>query len=258
MANNKYYISDEHELRLPGSVVLHRVRALRDFKTSDGCDVARGDFGGWVESEKNLSQEGNSWIWHDAKVYGDAVVSVSANVCGNAVVCGCAKVTGNAKAVAGATVGGDAVISGHALITDNATVKGMACVYEHAVVGGAAVVTDNAHVFGEAAVNGSAELIGDVSVYKDVVVNGGVRLASGKIHAQSQFFCVGPFGKDGLNFTFNLLKHEVVCQSFSCQFGDFASKMLKVEGLTYSEQDLLLNIVKRYFSNEDFLPRRRG
>ena len=44
---------------------LYRIRALRDFS-----DVKAGDLGGFVESEKNLSHEGDCWIYDDSKVIG--------------------------------------------------------------------------------------------------------------------------------------------------------------------------------------------
>jgi hypothetical protein len=66
---------------------LHRIEALKDFG-----DVKAGDKGGFIESEKNLSQDGNAWVYRDvlyirehrvyreACVYGEACVSGSARV----------------------------------------------------------------------------------------------------------------------------------------------------------------------------------
>lgn len=42
--------------------VIFRIQALKDFG-----DVKAGDLGGWVESEDNLSHEGDCWIYDDAK-----------------------------------------------------------------------------------------------------------------------------------------------------------------------------------------------
>jgi hypothetical protein len=61
-----------------------------------------GEVGGWLESEKNLSQDG------DAQVYGDARVSGNARVYGNAQVYGNAWVYGNARVYGNAQVYGDA------------------------------------------------------------------------------------------------------------------------------------------------------
>ena len=46
------------------STIVYRIRALKDFG-----DVKAGDLGGYVNSEENLSHEGNCWIYDDAKIY---------------------------------------------------------------------------------------------------------------------------------------------------------------------------------------------
>lgn len=50
---------------------LYRIRALVDIPR---LDVKSGDFGGLVEGEQNLSQEGKGWIHYDSKVTGESVV----------------------------------------------------------------------------------------------------------------------------------------------------------------------------------------
>lgn len=60
------------------------------------ASVLVGDIGGWIESEKNLSQEGDAWVYGDAMVYGNAEVYGDARVYGNARVYGDAEVYGNA------------------------------------------------------------------------------------------------------------------------------------------------------------------
>lgn len=48
---------------------LYRVKALKAFGYT-----RKGDIGGWVESEKNLSQEGLCWIEGNSCAFGDMVV----------------------------------------------------------------------------------------------------------------------------------------------------------------------------------------
>lgn len=66
-----------------------RIRALRDFG-----GVHAGDTGGWIESEKNLSHDGDAWVNGAAQVYGDARVYGDAWVYGDAQVNGDARVYG--------------------------------------------------------------------------------------------------------------------------------------------------------------------
>ena len=70
---------------------LYRIQALRDFG-----NVKEGDIGGYIESEKNLSQDGNAWVSGDARVYGNACVYGNARVYGDARVSGNAQVSGDA------------------------------------------------------------------------------------------------------------------------------------------------------------------
>jgi hypothetical protein len=66
----------KYELMLTGS--MYRIRALKDFS-----DVKAGDLGGFVESESNLSHNGDCWVYGNAKVYGNGEVFGNAKVYGN-------------------------------------------------------------------------------------------------------------------------------------------------------------------------------
>ena len=70
----KYRLTNEKII--VGCRTLYRIQALRDFG-----DVKEGEFGGWIESEKNLSHEGSAWIYGNAWVYGDADIKHSSDIC---------------------------------------------------------------------------------------------------------------------------------------------------------------------------------
>ena len=67
---------------------LFRIKALISFE-----NVKAGDLGGYVESENNLSHDGNAWVSGNARVFGNAWVSGNAEVSGNARVFGDADYT---------------------------------------------------------------------------------------------------------------------------------------------------------------------
>ncbi|WP_019224112.1 hypothetical protein [Bartonella rattaustraliani] len=104
---------------------LHRIKALISFG-----DVKKGDLGGFIESEHNLSHHGGCWVGDDAKVYNAAVVWVHAKVFENAVICdevhvnGFAKVHGNVRAYGRAIIGGRARIFGDTQLFSGAWVTG--------------------------------------------------------------------------------------------------------------------------------------
>lgn len=81
-----------------GDMTLHQIMAEVDIPR---YGIKRGDLGGWIEKEMNLSHEGDAWV------SGNAWVSDGARVCGNA------HVSGNAW------VSGEAWVSGNAWVSDN-------------------------------------------------------------------------------------------------------------------------------------------
>ena len=70
---------------------LFRIKALVAFG-----DVEKGELGGFIEKEDNLSHDGEAWVYGDARVSGNALVSGDARVYGDARVSDNALVYGNA------------------------------------------------------------------------------------------------------------------------------------------------------------------
>lgn len=94
---------------------LRRVQAVRRFRTITGEIVQKGDLGGWIERECNLSQTGRCWVGNEAKVYNGAIVADNAFVfddseiydetviCSDAKVCGSTIAFGRQEISMGAT-----------------------------------------------------------------------------------------------------------------------------------------------------------
>ncbi len=102
---------------------LYRIRALKDFG-----DVKKGEVGGYIEKEENLSQKNTCWVYEEARVFG------SAEVYGEAEICDEAKIYGEAK------------------------------IFEKARVFGETRVFDKAKVYGKAIVYGEAEICGEAEI----------------------------------------------------------------------------------------------
>ena len=94
----KYELTDETITRFGRT--LYRIKALVSFGNVD-----EGDKGGFIEKEENLNQDGDAWVYGDARVSGDAWVYGDARVYGDAWVYGDAQVYGDAR------VYGDAWVS---------------------------------------------------------------------------------------------------------------------------------------------------
>ena len=158
MKAKKYKLTEEI-IKVDDSI-LYRIEALRDFS-----DVKKGDKGGFVEKEENLSQDGDCWVYDDAKVFGnaevyyDAIVRDNAIVRGKARVCQNAEIRGNARIYDNALVRGNAIVSNNVIVCDNAVVCGNAEIRGNAVVYRNARVRDKAVIGGDAKVEGAADYI---------------------------------------------------------------------------------------------------
>lgn len=108
---------------------LYRIQALRDFS-----DVKKGDLGGYVESEANLSQMGDCWIYDMAQaveksiVEGDACLRDCSKMYGSSLLKDKAQLQGCARMIQYASlednaVAIDAEISGFATITGDVVIR---------------------------------------------------------------------------------------------------------------------------------------
>ncbi len=90
----------KYELVLDDKKMLHvaicyRIRALQDFTCIDGFEVHKGDLGGYIEGEHNLSQGGLSWIRDHGSVQGLGLVRDNGLVRDHGLVAHCGEVRGN-------------------------------------------------------------------------------------------------------------------------------------------------------------------
>lgn len=148
-------------------LTLRRIRALRD-----GAYFRKGDLGGFIEDESNLSHEGECWVSKYGRVFMNAKVFENAVVDEEAEVFGTARVYGNAKICDGAKVFGDADIYGEAII------KHTAKVYGNAHIAGGARIGDYAEVFEDSLVYGDALVLGKAKIFGKAHVGGDVRVTS--------------------------------------------------------------------------------
>ena len=146
----KKYKLTEETINVNGKT-LYRIKSLKDFG-----NVKKGDKGGFIEKECNLSQSGDCWVYDNAKVYNNAKVFDYADIYGNAEIFGNAIVSGNARVYGNAKVYHYAMVYDDAEVCDNAIISGNAEVYHDAAVYG------NARVFGNAEICGKAEIANDL------------------------------------------------------------------------------------------------
>ena len=78
----KYEMIKDDCIKYKGHI-LYRIIALFNFG-----NVEKGELGGYIESEYNLSHTGDCWIYGDSKVYKKAKVTGNAKIYPGSIVCG--------------------------------------------------------------------------------------------------------------------------------------------------------------------------
>ena len=142
-------------------ITLYQIRALREFtcpyklnpdgEILDQTLVKKGDLGGYVEKEENLSHEGGCWIFEEAEVRDNARVEENARLVGrslvkdNAVIKGYSCLATNAYVWGNAVLDGATQMKGYVSIGGNSTTNGYVCIHGECQVRGDSVL--DGHIF---------------------------------------------------------------------------------------------------------------
>ena len=196
---------------------LYRIRALKDF-----ANVKAGDIGGFIESESNLSQEGDAWIYDNARIFGNARISGNARIWGNVRIYGDAKIYR------------DAEIYGDAWIHDNVVIRGNARIFGDAVIRGNARIYDNARIYGDAEIFGDAMISGNAEIYGNALIYGNARIwGNAEIMSRSHILTIGNIGSRNGTTTFFTGadgKIYVACGCFRGDIDKFEEAVQKTHG----------------------------
>lgn len=141
----KSCISSEEESSVV-EIKLYRIQALKTFTKSGGYNPIThvGELGGYVETEDNLSQEGNCWI------FGDAKVKDGGKVIDDAIIFDKAMVSNNS------------IIRGNSVVRDRCFVTYRSDIFDSTLVG-------DVTVSGQSSIHSRAFLYGEIEVYKSVI-----------------------------------------------------------------------------------------
>lgn len=218
---------------------LYRIKALRDFG-----NVYEGDLGGWVESEENLSHEGNCWIYDEGKVYkhghviGDGKVLNFAEVYDYSTISGKGQALDNAKVYDSSKVMGEAYVAGKcnvygkSLIMDKAFARGDSTV-DNCTMSDFSSVEDNATIIhimldGRSTIFGNARVT-DVKIPTDAEVG-----ENANVKIDTDVFVVS--FANGLGVTF--YKDVTNGVSASCNFKIY-------QNLDFFEADIMLDVKEK-------------
>lgn len=141
--------------------ILYRIKALKTFG-----NVKKGDLGGFVEKEENLSHEDNCWIDDNACVYGHSYVRDDAYVRDHA-------------GVYNSYVSDSAIISGYSYVNDSQVCE-CAVITDHVQISNA-IIRNHSFIKGNAIIN-------------DRCVDNATIGKCGFISSHSNYIVIGPIG----------------------------------------------------------------
>lgn len=167
----KYEMATNYTLNVDGQT-LCRVRALIDFILANGKQVHAGDLGGYIESERNLSQEGkcwvggNSWVMNGGKVTENGLADEEALV-DYSVVSGDAIARGHSQLLSGSELTENAVAEENAFI-ERSKVSGHAIATGDVWIVDGSELTDNCVAGGSAKILHGSKLSGNKKIYSGI------------------------------------------------------------------------------------------
>ncbi len=167
----KYRILEDDTI-VVDDVTLYRIEAIRSFS-----NVPRGTLGGYIQAEKNLSHEGNCWIYNDAKAMDNSKVMKNGKMYNLSCIKDNARLLGNSKMYNNSIMKDFAVIKGEVYLYDNTKVSNNAklsglldCNNNTKICGNAIIVGEEGSYIGDdSLIGGNVKLSGYIS-YPDGII----------------------------------------------------------------------------------------
>lgn len=148
-------------------IKVYRIQSLRSFGK-----IKKGALGGYIQSEENLSHEGNCWV------YANCYVGMNAQVLDNATVRGAGSyVIDSAKVYDNAVISDDSQVTGNAQVFGNSMVTDRCHVDDNAIICDNAIIKDRTYVGDNVKVQDNALLIGPF-LTQDLIIGGNVVIQS--------------------------------------------------------------------------------
>ena len=237
MATEKKYEIDYNDFikdEIFGNILGYRIIALKDFS-----DVKKGDKGGYVLKEENLSQYGDCWLYDKSVATDDSIVTHSAKLYDNTIVQDHGRVLGCAKAYSASKIYENGIVTDYAELYDNSFVSGYAIIYGHSKMKGISYVSDFARICGKAVIENQA-IIGGNAYIEDAIIGDGVWI-NADVYICGNVKVLYDIGQDGRITNYDENKQLIIDGLFSRKYG-YRSKILEISGTGRFTSDLAIYI----------------
>lgn len=245
MEGKKYRIREDMPLKLYDGITLYRIEALKDFG-----DVKKGDLGGWIEKELNLSQSGTCWVYDEAVVYQNARVSGKAIIRDNAEVCGYAMVTDNAMVFDNSSIHGQAILENDVSIHGNALICGNAKISNNAQIYDRVTILDNAHVYGYTYIFNNVQIYDNAKVHGHTEIYGNIHICGdAEIKSITDYYVGNNTWSSGRYFVYTRSNKKWCVGCFYGTSEELIKKAYKDSKLSGQEYERVVKYVEEMYNN---------
>lgn len=151
---------------------LYRIKALKNF-----YDVKKGDLGGWVSGENNLSQEGDCWIYNEAKcmdsskIYDDGRMYDNSKMYGNSTMYENTIIYGNSAMYDHSIMRGYSIMYGNSRMFGHSTMRDYSKMYENSVMRGVSMMIGHSMMCGYSVLKRDEKLSGELASKVDKFID---------------------------------------------------------------------------------------
>ena len=215
---------------------IYRIRALKDFN-----NVKAGDIGGWVCSENNLSQEGDCWIYNEAKCLDEARMFNNARMYDTSSMFDNARMYHYARMYDNTMMYDNARMYDNAVMCDNSIMFGNSMMFDNTIMFNNSLMFDNSKMYGNARMRDNAKMYDKVILDKDKLLYGSINKSYKKIF---QHHC-----KNKL-ITAILTEENEILYSVGCQIGITKERLINI---IYNDYEAIGEDLEEYSYRQEYL-----
>jgi len=149
----------------------YRVKALRDFS-----DIKAGDVGGFVTSEHNLSQNGDCWVYDDAKMFDNSEIHNDAKMHNNSEMHNNSKMLNNSEMFDSSKMHNNSKMYDSSKMYDNSKMRVNSEMLGNSEMHDNSEMVDNSEMFDNSEMRGNSKMRGDAKMHDNSRMYGDAKM----------------------------------------------------------------------------------